>query len=48
MREPTLLLQNTNGISPLGIKAGPTLIEPAQDYDYSNRQSEIKDGFGHG
>ena len=29
------------------IKAGATLIEPAQDYDYGYRQGTIKDPFGH-
>jgi PhnB protein len=29
------------------IKAGATLIEPAQDYDYGYRQGTIRDPFGH-
>jgi PhnB protein len=29
------------------IKAGATLINPAQDYEYGYRQGTIKDPFGH-
>lgn len=48
MNELNLFLQNTKGIPGLDIKAGATLIKPAQDYDFGYRQSEIKDPFGHG
>jgi PhnB protein len=29
------------------LKAGATLLNPVQDYDYGYRQGDIKDPFGH-
>jgi PhnB protein len=42
-----LFVDDVDEVMRKAIKAGATVIKPAQDYDYGYRQGEIKDPFGH-
>jgi PhnB protein len=42
-----LFVQDVDAVIAKAIKAGATIINPAQDYDYGYRQGEIEDPFGH-
>lgn len=42
-----LFVEDVDKVITRAVKAGATLINPAQDYDYGYRQGEIKDPFGH-
>lgn len=42
-----LFVDDVDPVIDNALKAGATLLNPAQDYDYGYRQAEIKDPFGH-
>jgi PhnB protein len=42
-----LFVDDVDSVMSKALKAGATLLNPAQDYDYGYRQGEIRDPFGH-
>lgn len=42
-----LFVEDVDSVIDAALKAGATLLNPAQDYDYGYRQADIKDPFGH-
>jgi len=42
-----LFVSNVDDVMARAVKAGATVISPAESYDYGYRQGEIKDPFGH-
>lgn len=42
-----LFVDDVDSAMSKALKAGATLLNPAQDYDYGYRQGEIRDPFGH-
>ncbi len=42
-----LFVENVDATMSRAVKAGATILSPAQSYDYGYRQGEIKDPFGH-
>lgn len=42
-----LFVEDVDSIMEDALKAGATLLSPAQDYDYGYRQGNIRDPFGH-
>jgi len=42
-----LFVDDVDSVLNNALKAGATLLSPAQDYDYGYRQGDIQDPFGH-
>jgi PhnB protein len=42
-----LFVEDVDKLMNLAVKAGATIVNPAQDYEYGYRQGEIRDPFGH-
>lgn len=42
-----LFVDDVDSVIDRALKAGATLLNPAQDYDYGYRQGDIRDPFGH-
>ena len=42
-----LFVEDVDSVLNNALKAGATLLSPAQDYDYGYRQGDIQDPFGH-
>ena len=42
-----LFVEDVDSVMNNALKAGATLLSPAQDYDYGYRQGDIQDPFGH-
>jgi PhnB protein len=42
-----LFVEDVDAVMSEALKAGATLLKPAQNYDYGYRQGEFKDPFGH-
>jgi PhnB protein len=42
-----LFVDDVDSVLNNALKAGATLLNPAQDYDYGYRQGEFQDPFGH-
>lgn len=42
-----LFVEDVDAVMKDALKAGATLLNPAQNYDYGYRQGEFKDPFGH-
>ena len=42
-----LFVENVDALMNKALKAGATLLSPAQDYDYGYRQGSFQDPFGH-
>jgi len=42
-----LFVDDVDSVMDKALKAGATLLNPAQDYDYGYRQGDIRDPFGH-
>jgi PhnB protein len=42
-----LFVEDVDSVMSRALKAGATLLNPAQDYDYGYRQGDILDPFGH-